>query len=86
MNVCVDGYGMGQITIYLDQDTEAKARSAAEAEGVSLSSWIAHRIKHQAPGDWPGFVRDLAGAWPDSPEVAQLRKGKARRNLPREAG
>ena len=31
---------MGQVTIYLGDDTEAKARAAA-SKGVSLSKWVA---------------------------------------------
>jgi hypothetical protein len=69
---------MGQVTIYLDDDTESKARAAATSEGVSLSKWVAGRIERSARAEWPAFVRDLAGAWSDLPSAEQLRKGKAR--------
>ena len=73
---------MGQVTIYLDERTEKKARVAARSEGVSLSKWIAQRIDRTAQTEWPAFVRELAGAWPDMPDTARLRKSK-RRDLPR---
>jgi hypothetical protein len=73
---------MGQVTIYLDEQTEKKARAAARSEGVSLSKWVAKRIDRTAQREWPAFVRELAGAWPDLPEAGHLRKSK-RKDLPR---
>lgn len=73
---------MGQVTIYLDDDTEAKARAAAHSEGVSLSKWVTRRIERGALAEWPAFVRELAGAWTDLPSAEQLRKGKAK-DVPR---
>ena len=74
---------MGQVTIYLDDDTEAKARAAATSEGVSLSKWVAGRIERGARAEWPAFVRELSGAWRDLPSAEQLRKAKTK-DLPRE--
>jgi hypothetical protein len=65
---------MGQVTIYLDTETEKQARAAARSEGVSFSKWIARRIERSAQREWPAFVRELAGAWPDLPEAAQVRR------------
>jgi hypothetical protein len=67
---------MGQVTIYLDADTENKARAAANAEGVSLSKWIAERIRGNARTEWPEFVGKLAGAWAELPTAEQIRKSK----------
>ena len=64
---------MGQVTIYLEGDTENKARAAARSEGVSLSKWVAERIEQGTRAEWPAFVRELAGAWPDAPTVEQIR-------------
>jgi hypothetical protein len=69
---------MGQVTIYLDEDTEDKARAAARSRGVSLSKWIAERVRHGALRDWPDHVRALAGAWSDLPSAEQLRKPRGR--------
>jgi hypothetical protein len=65
---------MGRVTIYLDDDTEDKARVAAASKGVSLSRWVAERIERGARADWPAFVRELEGTWADLPSAEQLRK------------
>lgn len=69
---------MGQVTIYLDDETEEKARAAARAEGMPLSRWVAGRIERRAGGEWPEAVRALAGAWPDLRSADRLRKAKAK--------
>ena len=65
---------MGQVTIYLDDETTENARAAARSRGVSLSKWIAERIRLSVLSDWPEHVRALAGAWSDLPSAEQLRK------------
>jgi len=74
---------MGQVTIYLDEHTELIARDAARAEGVSLSKWVARRIDGRSQAEWPAFMRELAGAWPDLPTAEQIRKSKTK-DLPRQ--
>jgi hypothetical protein len=69
---------MGQVTIYLDEETEAKARAAAHAEGLSLSRWVADRIRPRALDQWPASVRELAGAWEDLPSAEEIRRGLGR--------
>jgi hypothetical protein len=64
---------MGQVTIYLDSDTEKKARAAARAERVSLSRWVAGRIERGTKSEWPEDFRKLAGSWPDAPSVEEIR-------------
>lgn len=64
---------MGQVTIYLDKETEKKARTSARAEGVPLSRWVAERIGRGVRGEWPAAVRALAGAWADLPSAERLR-------------
>ena len=58
-----------QLTLYLDSGTERLAKSAAEAEGVSLSKWVASKIHEAAFAAWPKTVVDAAGAFPDWPLV-----------------
>ena len=65
---------MGQVTIYLDDETERTVRAAAESDGVSLSKWIAQQIHAGARAEWPAIVRELAGAWPDLPSAEQIRR------------
>jgi len=69
---------MGQVTIYLDDETEAKARAAAASKGVSLSKWVGERIERGARAEWPAFIRELEGAWSDLPSAEQLRKGQGK--------
>ena len=64
---------MGQVTIYLESKTERKARAAARAQGISLSKWVAERIRQGTRGEWPVHVRKLAGAWPDMPSIDEIR-------------
>jgi hypothetical protein len=64
---------MGQVTIYLDEDSEVKARTAAQAEGVSLSKWIAQRIQRDVRAEWPAFMQELAGAWAEFPSAETIR-------------
>lgn len=65
---------MGQVTIYLDEDTERRAKKAARSEGVSLSKWIALALRAKTATAWPKEVLDLEGAWPDFPELEELRR------------
>lgn len=65
---------MGQVTIYLDDETEKTVRAAAESDGVSLSKWVAQRIQKNARAEWPAIVRELAGAWSDLPSAEQIRR------------
>ena len=69
---------MGQVTIYLDDETEDRARAAAQSRGVSLSKWVAERVRQGALSEWPEYVRELAGAWSDLPSAQQLRKLRGR--------
>lgn len=64
---------MAQITIYLDDEHNRRLKSAAEAEGVSVSRWIAGLIEEKTRTEWPGGVRELAGAWQDFPASDELR-------------
>jgi hypothetical protein len=71
---------LGQVTIYIDDQTEQQARASARAEGVSLSRWVAGRIKRRARSEWPEAVRSLAGAWGDLPSVERIRRRGAKDN------
>ncbi|MBI3371797.1 MAG: CopG family transcriptional regulator [Betaproteobacteria bacterium] len=69
---------MGQVTIYLDEQTEKQARASARADGVSLSKWVAGRIDRRARSEWPAAVTALAGAWTDLPSAERIRRPGAR--------
>jgi hypothetical protein len=66
------------VTIYLDDETEHRARAAAKSRGQSLSKWFAERIRQGALSEWPDYIRGLAGAWGDAPSAQQLRKRHGR--------
>ena len=44
---------MSQITLYLDDATQALVEQAAKANGVSKSRWVADIIRTYAAHDWP---------------------------------
>ena len=64
---------MGQVTIYLDQETEQKLQAFLQGCNVSKSRWIASLIREKTAAEWPRSVTRLAGAWKDFPEADELR-------------
>lgn len=58
---------MGQVTIYLDDETEEKMRMEAGAMHLSKSKWIARLIQEKLSDRWPTNIRNLAGSWKDFP-------------------
>jgi len=65
---------MGQVTVYLDDKTEAEMNSAVKASGISKSKWVARIIHEKAGSEWPESVTQLAGAWPDFPTIEEIRQ------------
>jgi hypothetical protein len=74
---------MAQITIYLPDDLEKKARKAAKTEGTSVSRWIRSEVEHRLDDALPQAVLDAAGACPDFPDIEELRKDYGE-DVPRE--
>jgi predicted transcriptional regulator len=74
---------MAQLTIYLPDALEAKARKLAKARRESVSRWIASQVQRSLSDTWPQQVLDAAGAFPDFPELHQIRKGYGK-DSPRE--
>jgi len=64
---------MGQVTVYLDEKTEAEMNAAVKASGMSKSKWVARVIHEKAAGEWPDVIIRLAGAWPDFPTAEEIR-------------
>lgn len=58
---------MSQITLYLDEATQALVDQAAQAHGVSKSRWVADIIRKHAADEWPADCLALAGQFPDFP-------------------
>ena len=74
---------MAQITIYLPDEIEAKARKAAKKQKTSVSRWIAGQLTEKLKSAWPPEVLEAFGAFPDFPEAKDLRKGYGK-DAPRE--
>jgi hypothetical protein len=64
---------MGQVTIYLDKETEAKLNALIGNKKISKSKWIAELIRAKAATSWPENVVELAGAWKDFPTAEEIR-------------
>jgi hypothetical protein len=58
---------MSQITLYLDDATQALVDQAAKMHGVSKSRWVADVIRKYAAHEWPQDCLALAGRFPDFP-------------------
>ena len=63
---------MSQITLYMDDATQAMVEQAAAAHGVSKSHWVADLIRKHAAHEWPPECLAAAGQFPDFP----LRDGE----------
>jgi len=64
---------MGQVTVYLDDQTEAEMNTAVKASGISKSKWVARIIHEKAGCEWPDEIGQLAGSWSDFPSLEDIR-------------
>jgi len=69
---------MGQVTIYLDTETEQKLNAIIGNEKVSKSRWIADLIRAKTATSWPESIVQLAGAWEDLPLAETIRKASGK--------
>ncbi len=58
---------MSQISLYLDDATQALVDQAAQANGMSKSRWVAEIIRKYAAHEWPQDCLVLAGRFADFP-------------------
>lgn len=58
---------MAQLTLYLDEATQALVEQAAQAHGVSKSRWVADIIRKYAAHEWSDECLALAGRFADFP-------------------
>jgi hypothetical protein len=58
---------MSQITLYLDDATQALVERAAKANGLSKSRWVAEIIRKYVDHEWPQNCLSLAGRFADFP-------------------
>ncbi len=66
---------MAQITLDIDDATQAKLREAAAQRKVSQSQFVANLIRRATADAWPAAVLTLAGSVPDFPLAQELRAG-----------
>ena len=66
---------MAQVTIYLPDELEARARKVAKSEGTSVGRWIAERVAEKVGNTWPPEVLAAIGSFPDFPEIRKIRQG-----------
>ena len=65
---------MGQVTIYIDDETEQKMLKIVKKGGISKSKWIADIIKEKTATTWPESIVKLSGAWKDLPTAEEMRE------------
>ena len=65
---------MGQVTIYLDDETERLMVAEAKRRHLSKSKWIAGVIREAVEDTWPSSVTSLEGAWSDFCQIEDLRE------------
>ena len=75
---------MPQITLYLDDATQALVDQAAEANGISKSRWVAKAIRSYAAHEWPQCCLNLAGSFPDFPLVGDSANHAQPADTPRD--
>ncbi len=64
---------MGQVTIYIEDELEARMAADARARNLSRSRWIADVIREKLDNEWPAAVREMAGSWEDFPTLEDIR-------------
>ena len=64
---------MAQLTLYIDDETAVRMRTAANAAGVSFSRWVADLVRQRTQTTWPAEVVALAGAWSDDDAIVAPR-------------
>ena len=67
---------MAQLTLYLEDDLQARLREAAEQRKVSQSQYVANLIRRATAAEWPNEVLEMAGSIPDFPLSEELRAGQ----------
>ena len=64
---------MGQVTIYLDEQTEKQMINMVQKSGLSKSKWIAELIREKTATTWTTEIVNAAGTWVDFPTAEGLR-------------
>ncbi len=73
---------MGQLTIYLDQETDRKVKAAARKSKISVSKWVHNAVTASLRDAWPVGFAELYGAIKDK-SFEKPGQPKARDDIPR---
>lgn len=59
---------MPQLHVYVSEDLAQEARRRAEAEGLSVSRYLARLLQRQLGSGWPeGYFDRVVGSWQGDP-------------------
>ena len=59
---------MPQLHFYVPENTAEELRKRAEAQGLSLSRYLASLVEREAPSAWPAdFFDQVVGGWKGAP-------------------
>ena len=63
---------MSQLHLYVPDDLAEEVQRRAEAEGMTVSKYLASVVKRELHSGWPpGFFEEVVGGWVGEP----LRRG-----------
>lgn len=68
---------MAQVTLYIDDESQARLREAASRRGVSQSQFVVELIRRETAEVWPDDVLALAGSIGTFATAEELRAGMA---------
>ncbi|MCH2154929.1 MAG: hypothetical protein MK080_02880 [Opitutales bacterium] len=76
---------MPQLNLYLDPETQKRAKEAASRSGLSLSGWVRNQISEVLDSDtkWPDGYAGLFGSLKHL-EVDSIRQDAKTVDIPRE--
>jgi hypothetical protein len=76
---------MSQLTIYLDEESLSRVKTAAERERLSVSKWARQKLTEAANRAWPEDYFELFGALRDTeferPDQGAFDDDAARKEL-----
>lgn len=67
---------MSQMTIYLDNELEAKIKQNVAKMGLSMSQFITGLIRKELEDKWSPQIYELSGCWDNFPSIDEIRHDK----------
>ncbi len=76
---------MPQISLYIDKNTLASVEKAAKNDKLSISKWVARKIRKALHSEWPSNYFNLFGSIKDDsfvePEKLNIKHDSKRETL-----